>query len=69
MKTTWSRLLIGLAMASALVIPVTSGSGVARAGGTTTEATLSGPAIGGVVPEEPMQRSPTAALTPLSWLK
>ena len=51
MKTTWSRLLIGLAMASALVIPVTSGSGVARAGGSTTEAKLSGPAIGGIVPE------------------
>src|ERR671935_1982611 len=51
MKTTWSRLLIGLAMASVLVVPVTSGSGVALAGGTTTEATLSGPAIGGVVPE------------------
>ena len=51
MKTTWSRFLIGLAMASVLVIPVTIGAGVARAGGSTTEATLSGPAIGGVVPE------------------
>ena len=50
MKTTWSRVLIGLGMASVLVAPVTGGSGVASAGGTTTEATLSGPAIGGVVP-------------------
>jgi hypothetical protein len=51
MRTTWSRFLIGLAAASVLVMPVTGGSGVARAGGTTTEARLSGPAIGGVVPE------------------
>ena len=50
-KTTWSRVLIGLAMASVLVIPATTGAGVARAGGATTEARLSGPAIGGVVPE------------------
>ena len=48
MKATWSRVLIGLAMASMLV---TTGSGLAQAGGTTTEARLSGPAIGGVVPE------------------
>ena len=48
MKATWSRVLIGLAMASVLM---TAGSGVAQAGGTTTEARLSGPAIGGVVPE------------------
>jgi hypothetical protein len=33
MKATWSRVLIGLAMASVLV---TTGSGVAQAGGTTT---------------------------------
>ena len=51
MERTWSRLLIGLAMAGVLVIPVTIGAGVARAGGSTTEASLSGPAIGGVVPE------------------
>ena len=51
MTTKRSRLLIGLAMAGALVIPAISGSGVAQAGGTTTEAKLSGPAIGGVVPE------------------
>src|SRR5215216_6272496 len=48
MKATWSRVLIGLAMASVLV---TTGSGLAQAGGTTTEARLSGPAIGGIVPE------------------
>ena len=68
MKTTRSRVLIGLAMASALVIPVTIGTGVAQAGGTTTEARLSGPAIGGVV-REPMPRAQPAASTPLSWLK
>ena len=48
MKATWSRVLIGLAMASVLV---TTGSSLAQAGGTTTEARLLGPAIGGVVPE------------------
>jgi len=48
MKATWSRVLIGLAMASVLV---TAGSGLAQAGDTTTEARLAGPAIGGIVPE------------------
>ena len=51
MKATSSRALIGLAMASVLVIPAITGSGAAQAGSTTTEARLSGPAIGGVVPE------------------
>ena len=72
MKTTWSRVLIGFAMASVLVVPVTSGFGVALAGGTSTEATLSGPAIVASFPRaghEPWQGSQTAALTPLSWLK
>ena len=48
MKATWSRVLIGLAMTSVLA---TTGSGLAQAGDTTTEAHLSGPAIGGIVPE------------------
>jgi hypothetical protein len=61
MNTTWSRLLIGLAVAGALVISVTSGSRLARAGGTTTEATLSGPAIGGVVPEGRARADATVA--------
>ena len=46
-----SSVLIGLVMATALAIPMAVGSVPARAGGTTTEANLSGPAIGGIVPE------------------
>ena len=51
MKATLSRVLVGIAIAVVPVVPVMNGYDVARAGGMSTEANLSGPAIGGVVPQ------------------